>query len=157
MKPITLIAVPLLLMTQSVNLIVNLKNGETTTIDTENIETFTFEESEPVTPPGVDPVTPPEDERDQLQTPEVTVTEVGNGSAIAKWAAIDGAVFYKHQLDDQAPITERLLQITLTKMDAGQHTLKVIAVPADKESYIDSEPAVVTFTIENGYDNSSCS
>lgn len=149
MKLITLIAVPLLLTTQGVNLIVTLRNGETTTIQTENITKMTFEESEPVTPPA--------EEKDQLQTPEVTVTEVGNGSAIAKWAAVDGAVFYKHQLDDQTPVTERLTQITLTKMDAGQHTLKVTAVPADKESYIDSEPAIVTFTIENGYDNSSCS
>lgn len=137
MKLTTLIAVPLLLLTQGFTLIITTKNGQTVKYETEDIEKMEFESQEPVTPP---------EDKIQLATPTVLLTTSTPTSATLSWSQIPNATAYRQVLDNGTPVVNSNTSVTLTDLSAGEHTFYVTAISSDSK-YTDSKTGSESFTI----------
>lgn len=137
MKLTTLIAVPLLLLTQGFTLIITTKNGQTVKYETDEIEKMEFEAPAVVTPP---------DDKIQLETPTVLYTPNTPTSVTLTWTSVPNATGYRQVLDNGTPVVSNETSVTLTNLSVGKHTFSVTAISTDSR-YSDSQPGIETFTI----------
>lgn len=135
MKLTSAFGVSLLLLAQGFTLVLTQKNGETTLIDTENIDKISFDEikSNPI--------------KVVLRTPEITVTQE-SGKTHVSWTEVPNAVKYRHYLDDNEPTLDEATEISLEGLSEGTHTYSVVAVPGDTDSFKESLPATASFEVE---------
>lgn len=134
------LGVSLLLLAQGFTLVITQKNGETTLIDTENVDKISFEEEQSSSIKVL------------LRSPEIIVTQE-TGKTRISWNTVPNAARYRHYLDDNDPVLDEATEIILEGLSEGTHTYTVVAVPGDTDSYKESQPATVSFEVERNVDD----
>lgn len=127
------VAVPLLAMAQTYNMVIIKADGEKVVIKTEDVQKVEFEELINKT---------------QLEMPTVSYTKVSADAVRVTWYPVTNAEKYGYLFDGQTTPTETTnLSVDLNYLKAGDHTFKVKAMSSDKK-FSDSEYATVNFTTE---------
>lgn len=128
----SLIAIPLVLLTQGYILVLTTKSGNKIEYHTEDIDKIEF----------VGTSTPAEN---RLSSPQVTVTTEGTNVSI-NWNKVDHATSYRQVLDDNAPVENGYTSTSFMNLSLGSHTFTVTALSSDN-NYAASDPTTVTFDI----------
>lgn len=82
-------------------------------------------------------------EKTALATPVLTVTDVTNTSFVVTWEAVENAVSYMvNDGEKNNTITETSFK--MEKLNAGQYTVKVMAIPASDSNYSNSAWASIS-------------
>lgn len=137
MKLTTLIAVPLVLMTQGYTLVITHTDGTKTQIPTDEITQIEFQEDGQTPEPG------------QLATPNVIVTKSGPDSYRLNWSMVEGASYYGWRVDDNVKLlTTSGYQCGISDLTVGDHTVKLWAYPASGSGYKESIPFEATLTAD---------
>lgn len=124
---------PALVVAQTFVLVINTKDGQKIEIETQDIDKMEVVERVPV-------VTP-------LASPVVTFKTNTSGGLLAVWDEVEGAYYYAYSIDGADQIATYNTFVNLQNEKPGNHTLSVIAIPAD-ESFDISAPCVVNFHID---------
>ena len=137
MKLTTLIAVPLVLMTQGYTLVITHNNGTKTQIPTDEITKMEFLEDGQTPEPG------------QLDTPHVIVSKSAPDAYRLNWSRVEGASYYGWRVDDDAKLlTTSGYQCGISDLTVGDHTVKLWAYPAAGSGYKESIPFEATLTAD---------
>ena len=99
-----------------------------------------------------DPSPAPTPEKEQLATPELSVSDVTTTGFTVSWSAIENAANYTVLIDGANSQTISETTVTFTGLTSGEHTVGVKAMAAAGSNYSNSEMATIKQSVEGSND-----